>query len=128
MGYHLSRRRFLHASSLVAGCSAGCLGVYGNGHMQDISLYNGTGTTLTVTTTVTRTADTEEILSDTVTLADEAKQRYPDPIKEGGVCLIQVSVEGGEQNSYEWDAPESEASGIQVSITTDGIGFSRVVA
>lgn len=123
-----SRRRFLHLSGLVAVSSAGCLGVFSNADMADLRLNNGTSGEITVTTTITRSSDGEELLSDTVTLQADGVHQYRDPIQEEGTYQIHVSVEGGDENLYEWDAPADEAAGLHISITDDGIGFSEVIA
>ena len=80
-----------------------------------------------MTTTIIRSSDGEQILSETVALEAGGDQYYDDPIKEEGHYRIEVSVENGSENSYEWDAPESETEGIQISINEDGVGFSPVV-
>lgn len=85
--------------------------------MQDLRLINETGESITVTTTVTRDSDEEKILSDSITLAHEEVHRYINPIEEDGTYQIQVSVEAGDENIYEWDAPADEAYGIYISGT-----------
>lgn len=122
-----TRRRVLQLSSLLTALSSGCLGFMDNSRIQDVTLFNARDKERTVTTTIIRSSDGERILSDTVTIKPDGDQYYDDPITEEGQYRIGVAVENGSENSYEWDAPESETAGIQISIDEDGIGFSPVV-
>lgn len=123
-----SRRRFLHLSSVAIAASTGCLGFFEAPTVADLGVTNETRTSVTVTTTVVRVSDGDEILSDTATLASGESRTYEDPITGDGVYRIHVAVEGGVEQSHEWDAPADEAYGVRASVTDDGIQFVGVAA
>ncbi|WP_416839405.1 hypothetical protein [Haloferax sp. DFSO52] len=128
MSSPLSRRAFLHISGVVALSSAGCLDVLDNSKMPDLTVHNGTGRSITVTTTVTRLSNGEVVFSDTTTITEDRTHRYNNPIREEDTYRIQVSVEGSRENSYEWDAPDDDAYGLHIPITENEILFLEVVA
>lgn len=127
MTFPPSRRTFLRLSSVPVVASAGCLGIFNTGDIQDLLLANETGRDITVTTTVTRVADGEDVFADTTGIADDKRHSYRNPVREAGLFEIGIAVEDGLENTYQWDAPADEAYGLIVHLLPDEIGFSETV-
>lgn len=120
-----SRRTFLQMASATVVASAGCLDL---SDLPDLEYHNNTGQEITVTTIIKRVADAEPIFSDTTTVKQDETHRYRNPIREEGLFLIQVSVEDGPENSFEWNAPADESYGLTVWISQDAIEFGELVS
>lgn len=96
--------------------------------LPDLEYINNTTREVTVTTTILRVADEKTVFSDTTTIAADETHSYRDPIREEGRFKIQVTVEDGAENSYEWDAPADESYGLTVWISRDSIEFGELVS
>ena len=120
-----SRRTFLHLCGVVAVSQAGCLG---NGDQQDLTMFNNAEREVTVTTTIDRVDGEERVFADTMTMRKDGRRYYRNPIREAATYLIEVSVESGPSNSYEWDAPSDESYGLTVRIGGDEVSFGELVS
>ena len=120
----LSRRRLLQLSTVAVIFSAGCLG----DDYPDLFLFNQTGESVSVSTTVVRMPDNEQLLEDTTTIPENDSHQYGNPITEPGTYQIQVSVEGGDESSHEWEAPQDEGTGLHIRINSERIEFVQVIA
>ncbi|AEH37963.1 hypothetical protein [Halopiger xanaduensis] len=121
----IDRRTFLGGLSVAVVGTAGCLSVNSDG-ATDITVSNERSQTATATLRVTRLSDGARLLEDTLSLDEDESEAY-DEVVSGARVEVQISVDDGPPETYEWSDGESDASGLFVDIEADSITFSPVI-
>lgn len=120
-----SRRSFLQATTGIAISLAGCLNT---ADVPDLQFFNNMNRDATVTTIIKQDDSKETVFSDTTTIEQNETHRYRNPIRKEATFQIQVSVEDGAKESYNWDAPAMESYGLTVHLSQDSIRFGKIVS
>lgn len=113
----ISRRTFLKGSSVAIASTAGCID---SSNTIRLILSNDSEEQIDVSTTVTRTSDNEEVLSDTVTIPANEGHTYEDILYKGEKYEFHVSVENGPETSFDYSIADY-ASNFWIHIDEDKI-------
>jgi len=107
---------------LTAGCSA--LSGFPGGNPGEVTVFNNTDSTITVTTTVTNLEAETEALSDTTDIAASEAAKYNDVFESATRYRFEAETEDGLSESYEWDLPSTDHY-LYITIHTDSIEFEE---
>ena len=125
----MRRRHALHTVTLLLGTLLSGCSLLGETDIPDIAVKNDTEATQTVTIEVTHTETQESVLAETLDLPSTERTTFDNPITESGTYQVDVAVQDGPSNSYQWDLPNNdEALQLSISITPDSIAFQRLAA
>jgi hypothetical protein len=123
----MRRRRLLHVSGiglavLLTGCSTE------NTNVADIAVANRTEAPQSVTLVVTRLSDDSPVLSEAFDIEVDEYRQFDDPIKEASGHRVEVEVQNGPSDSFEWDVPADEAVGLDITLRPSSIEFQEIAA
>ncbi|MDF9748239.1 hypothetical protein [Natrinema salsiterrestre] len=107
---------------LTAGCSA-LSGLFG-GNPGEVTVFNNTDSTITVTTTVTNLTEETEPLSDTTDIAASEATKYNDVFESATQYRFEAETEDGLSESYEWNLPSPDHY-LYITVHPDSIEFEE---
>lgn len=121
----MKRRSVLSGISLLVAGATGCLGLGFDG-IADLTITNERSEPITVTVRATTIDDGETVLSSNPTIEPGNSREYPD-VSSGETIRVVIRVSDGSEVTHEWSDGNSDASGLFVSVTRDGLDVDEVV-
>ncbi|WP_159077068.1 hypothetical protein [Halococcoides cellulosivorans] len=102
---------------------SGCLGVASN-TSTDIYIENETDELQKITIQVQKQSNNSLLLSETINIEPNRTKRY-DEVVSGSEVIVDIRVENGSENTYEWYDGTSDSMFLYIEIESNSIRFTE---